>query len=129
MRRMAGMMLGAALMLGLAACSGGGGGEKDGPANCSPSGTKVKVTAEGFQFDTDCLSAPADTAFTIAFDNEDAGTPHNVAITDAEGNTSYKGEIFNGVKTETYQVDPLGAGTYGFHCDVHPSMKGTFVVQ
>lgn len=128
MRRMAGTMLGAVLAMALAACSDGGGGTDD-PGTCSPGGTKVKVTAEGFQFDTDCLAAPADTAFTIDFDNEDAGTPHNVAVTDAQGNTAYKGEVFNGVKTETYQVDPLGAGTYGFHCDVHPSMKGTFVVQ
>jgi plastocyanin len=29
----------------------------------------------------------------------------------------------------TYSVNPLPAGTYYFHCDVHPGMNGTFKVQ
>ena len=128
MRRMAGTMLGAALALSLAACGGGGDG-KDEPASCSPAGSKLKVAAEGFQFDTGCLAAPADTPFTIEFDNQDNGTPHNVAITDDQGNKLFTGEIFSGKKVETYEPDPLPAGTYGFHCDVHPTMEGTFVVE
>ncbi len=47
-----------------------------------------------------------------------------VALADA----LFKGEIFNGVKTETYHVPVLDPGTYHFRCDAHPSMEGTFVV-
>ena len=89
----------------------------------------MKVVAKGFKFNTDCLAAPADTAFTIEFDNQDNGTPHNVAIIDAEGNKAFSGEIFSGKDSKTYDVDPLGAGTYEFKCDVHPTMSGTFIVE
>ena len=33
-----------------------------------------------------------------------------------------------GSATVTYRVGPLPAGTYLFRCDVHPFMKGAFVV-
>ena len=129
MRRMAGTMLGAALALTLAACGGGDKGEPTAPVKCSPSGSKLSIAAKGFQFDKGCLAAPADAAFTIDFDNQDGGTPHNVAIKDSQGTTVFTGDIFNGKKQETYDVDALGAGTYEFHCDVHPSMKGALIVE
>jgi plastocyanin/uncharacterized membrane protein len=108
--------------------SGGGGGGK--AASCAPSGTSLTVVAKGFAFDATCLAAPANEAFTIAFDNQDSATPHNVAIyTDSSASTAlFTGDIFNGVKTVTYQVKPLSAGTYYFRCDVHHQMAGTFVV-
>jgi plastocyanin len=127
MRRIAGTMLGAVLALALGACSGGGGGTTD-TATCTPSGTALKVSAKGFQFDTNCLAAPADQAFTIEFDNQDAGTPHNVSILSG-GDKLFTGEVFSGPKTETYDVDALKAGTYEFKCDVHPTMEGAFIVE
>jgi plastocyanin len=129
MRRIAGTMLGAAVALAMGACSGGGGGDGGNTATCSPAGTKLSVTAKGFEFDTDCLAAPAGEAFTIDFDNQDAGTPHNVAIDDGQGNKLFTGDVFPGSKSETYQVDALRPGTYEFHCDVHPTMKGSFIVK
>ena len=88
------------------------------------------VGAAASGFDTDCLAAPAGEAFTIEFDNQDQGVPHNVAIYDQEGGTElYKGEIITGVDTASYSADALDAGTYYFQCDVHPNMNGTFVVQ
>ena len=129
MRRMAGTMLGAALALTMGACSGGGGGDTSGPVTCSPAGPKLAIAAKGFQFDKACLAAPADTAFTIDFDNQDGGTPHNVAISDEQGSKVFTGEIFNGKKSQTYQVDPLEAGTYEFRCDVHTTMSGAFIVE
>ena len=128
MRRMALTMLGAVAALALSACSGGGGGTTD-TATCSPAGTKLSLAAKAFQYDKDCLAAPAGTAFTIDFDNQDNGTPHNVAIVDGQGTKVFTGEVFSGAKSETYRVDPLKAGTYEFHCDVHPTMDGSFVVK
>jgi plastocyanin len=128
MRTIAVLTLGALAALSLAACGGGGGDEPT--ATCSPSGTSLSITAANTQFDTDCLAVPADKPFSVTLDNQDPGTPHNLSIYSDPGMTQslFKGSIFAGVKTETYQVHPLGAGTYHFHCDVHPSMEGSFVV-
>jgi plastocyanin len=80
-------------------------------------------------FDTDCLAAPADTAFRIRFDNRDQDT-HNVEILDQPGGTPlFEGEVFVGPKVVTYEIDPIGAGTYYFRCEIHPlQMNGTFIV-
>jgi plastocyanin len=75
------------------------------------------------------VTAPADTAFVIHFENQDAGTPHNVAIHDASGAEVFKGEIFPGVDTRDYQVPALPAGAYTFTCTVHPNMTGTLTVE
>jgi len=101
-------------------------------AACEPKGTELRISAQGIAFDTDCLAAPADTPFTIVFDNKDAGIPHNVAVyTDPSAATSlFVGEIITGPAAITYKVGPQKAGTYFFRCDVHPTvMTGTFVVK
>jgi plastocyanin len=97
------------------------------PPGCSAP-TCLQVVASGIQFDTDRLSAPPDTPFRIVFDNEDPDQ-HNVAIYDGS-DPLFKGQIFGGPKTVTYDVPALPAGTYTFVCDVHPTqMKGTFTVE
>ena len=100
-------------------------------AACSPAGTSLTVSAQNTAFDTRCLAAPADTAFTIAFTNKDA-LPHNVAIyTNASASTAlFKGSLLNAPGSVTYDVKALPAGTYVFRCDVHPAqMTGVFVVK
>ncbi|HEX9123531.1 MAG TPA: multicopper oxidase domain-containing protein [Actinomycetota bacterium] len=100
-------------------------------ATCDPKGTKLQIAAEGVTFDTDCLAAPAGKAFTITFDNRDAGVPHNVAVyTDSGAGTAlFVGDMVSGPKTITYDVPALDAGTYYFRCNVHPQMNGTFLVK
>ena len=100
-------------------------------AACTPAGTKLSIAAQNVLFSTDCLAAPADTPFTIAFDNKDVGVPHNVAIytDDSATKALFTGEMVTGPKKVTYSVKALPAGTYFFRCDVHPTtMSGTFVV-
>jgi plastocyanin len=104
-------------------------------AACSPSGTSLSLVAVNIAFDKNCLAAPAGTAFTIAFNNQDTGTPHNVEIfTNTSATTRLGGatgptDIITGPATTTYSVEPLKAGSYYFRCDVHPqAMFGTFVV-
>jgi plastocyanin len=106
------------------------------PSGCSPSGTTVKVVAKGIAFDTNCLAAPAKQAFTIDFDNQDAGIPHNVEVyTNSSATQRLAGaagptDTITGVTTTTYKVSPLPPGTYYFQCDVHPTqMFGTFIVK
>jgi len=103
---------------------------------CSPSGTNLQLTAKAIAFDKSCLAAPAQTAFTLAFDNQDPGTPHNVHILAADPATNpgaqslFTGQIVTGVATTDYKVGALPPGTYFFQCDVHPpQMHGTFVVK
>jgi len=94
----------------------------------SGGGDVVEVSAVMIQFEQKELSAPADKDFVIRFDNKDAGTPHNVEIKDASGQSIFKGEIFNGVAVKDYAVPALAAGTYQFICTVHPNMVGTLKV-
>ena len=63
---------------------------------CSPTGTTVTVSGHDFAFDARCLAAPADTAFSIAFD--DTQGTHNVAIyTDnTAAKALFTGELITG---------------------------------
>ena len=94
-------------------------------------GETLALTASGIQYDKNALSVAADTPFQIDFKNDDAGTPHNVAIhkDSPTGEEVFKGEVFNGVAEKVYDVPALPAGTYAFVCTVHPSMTGTLTVQ
>jgi plastocyanin len=101
----------------------------DGEATPPPAaGTVLHVSAQGIAFDTEALTAPADTPFQIVFANNDAGIPHNVEILQ-DGRSVWKGELFNGVETRTYDVPALPAGSYEFICTVHPNMRGILTVE
>jgi plastocyanin len=104
-------------------------------ASCTPSGTSLQISAKDTKFSTDCLAAPAGQAFTIHFDNMDP-LAHNVAVYSADpmedknAKTLFKGDLVTGPKMTDYSVSALTAGTYHFHCDVHPTqMYGAFVVK
>jgi plastocyanin len=111
--------------------SGAPGGSGAPPASGAPGGGTgdVSLTAKGVAFVETSLTLPAGKLFTLAFDNEDAGTPHNVEIKDAGGTVVFKGEIFNGVATKVYDVPALTAGSYTFLCIVHQAMTGTATAQ
>jgi len=97
---------------------------------CTPGGTSLTVAAKNNVFDKDCLAAPADTPFTIAFNNQDYDI-HNVSIYDkGHGDKAlFKGEVIYGPKSITYSVPAQAEGTYEFRCDPHAdSMIGTFIV-
>ena len=128
------------LMAALAACSGGGdggagaGGQDGGGATAGAGGTgseaTLTVTADNLEFDTDTIAAPAGEAFTIEFDNQDSAL-HNIAIysDDSRSDHLFMGEVIGGGESVTYEIPALEAGEYYFHCDVHPDMNGTYVVE
>jgi mono/diheme cytochrome c family protein/plastocyanin len=99
------------------------------PTDGGSPAASVSIVASGTAFTTPDVTAPADTPFVIAFDNQDAGILHNVAIKDASGGEVFSGEIFAGVGTRDYQVPALAAGEYQFVCTVHPNMTGTLTAE
>lgn len=101
------------------------------PTDCSPSGTTVAVVASDTKFDTDCLAAPANQAFTLSYDNRDT-IAHNIVFLESHDATDvmFRADIFTGPKKSTFEVPAMSSGTYAFHCEVHPSvMTGTLVVK
>lgn len=91
-------------------------------------GDSVAISALNIAFEQKEATAPADKAFSIAFDNKDSGIPHNIEIKDANGGQAFMGEIITGPAQTTYNVNALAAGTYQFVCTVHPNMVGTLKV-
>jgi plastocyanin len=104
-------------------------------ASAAPSGSGgdnvVQISALGIKYEQSSVTVKAGVSFQIAFDNKDAGTPHNVSIHQggATGAELFKGTIFNGVETRTYDIAALDAGAYAFVCSVHPTMIGTLNVE
>ena len=114
--------------------SGGGTAGSGGPAASAGAGSggqaaDVTVEAKGIAFTQTSWTGPASKPFTIAFSNQDPGTPHDIEIKDSTGAVVFKGDIFSGVDTRIYQVPALPAGDYTFSCVVHPNMTGTATLQ
>lgn len=97
----------------------------------APTGPVVELAADDLRFTTTTLSAPAATAFTLRFQNQEA-IPHNVAIY-RDGSASgalFEGATFPGPATRSYSVPALEAGTYVFRCTLHvPTMTGSLTVS
>ena len=100
-------------------------------SHCEPSGTTLTIQASGTKFNTDCLAAPAGRPFTINFDNKDS-RPHNIQILEnhSASEALFDAELINGPGIKTLNVPALKAGTFAFHCKIHPGqMSGTFIVK
>jgi plastocyanin len=118
------------LVLVLGACSSASANPAPtGSSAPAPRGDAIQISSKDLKFSTATMSAPANEAFQIAFDNQD-GAPHNVAIYDSSFSKKVFGEDpFGGPKAVTYNVPALAPGMYGFRCDVHPDMKGALEVK
>src|SRR4051812_47589062 len=87
------------------------------------------VIAKDIAYQTKELKVPAGAAITVNFKNEDT-VPHNMDFTvdQAGTQTFYKQDPLPGPISSTYQFTAPKAGTYHYHCDVHPNMTGTLLV-
>lgn len=102
---------------------------------CPAEGTALSIVGSDNKYDKDCMAVPASQDFTIDFDNQDGGIPHNVSLYDesrGEGNEKelYKGKVVGtgGREKVTYRVPALPEGRYVFRCDPHPEfMVGDFL--
>jgi plastocyanin len=109
---------------------GGEGGPGSQPA-VVPIGAPPGADSDGFAESE--VTAPADAEFMIAFDNQDPGVQHNVAIYPEGGEPPaiFSGQpIVTGPAMVEYDVPPIEAGTYAFICEVHPTtMVGTLTAE
>ncbi len=92
-------------------------------------GAGIEVVAKDLAFSTDEIDLPADEEVTINFINKEA-VPHNIAIFDKKGGTPlFAGKILSTEGEIAYTFKAPPAGTYYFHCDVHPDqMEGQVIV-
>lgn len=91
------------------------------PAGGGGGGGAAAVTIQGFQFQPATITVSVGT--TVTWTNRD-GAPHTV--TADQGSAFNSGSLSSG---GTFQHTFSQAGRFSYHCDLHPSMTGTVVVQ
>lgn len=118
------VMIGAVLALSVFGCSGGGSAAtptQPPPAliACTPSGGGTAVAIANFAFSP--ASANVAVGGFVTWTNNDGAT-HTVTFDSGPD----CGSVSSGGGTKTAQFET--AGSYTYHCKIHPSMKGTIVV-
>jgi plastocyanin len=117
--------------------SGAPGGGAECTADATPPTPDVTVIAPpgaiDSGFDQTCVVVPAAQKVSITFDNQDPGQSHNLSgYTDPSAAEQLFTSGLPAAGPETQgpaSFGPFDAGTYYFHCDVHPAtMNGTFLV-
>ncbi len=95
------------------------------PTTTSPP-PAVAVTIQGFAFNPASVTVPKGT--TVTWTNQDSA-PHTI-VNDATS-TIVLGKLFSSNSLgmgQTFSFTFNDAGTYAYHCGIHPSMKGTVTV-
>ncbi len=99
-----------------------------------PSGpVALTVVAKDIAFHPTALTARAGLIIGIVFDNQDAGTQHNIHFFRGDspaaptlGSTA----VSTGPAQAGLALGSLSPGVYFYHCDVHPDqMKGTLTIS
>jgi plastocyanin len=121
-----------------AAPSAAASGSPSAAASASGGAVVLTVTAPAGAatagFDPKTLAGPANTPFTVVFDNQDTTTsPHNWVLKDPTGAKVKIGgdtSFFSGPAKREYQIPALAPGAYPFLCEVHPAaMTGTLTIK
>ena len=85
----------------------------------APAGTAAEVKISNFAFDPSSLTVKVGT--TVTWTNQDSA-PHTITSDAGDWDS---GQLSNG-QSFSHTFDQ--AGTFAYHCSVHPSMTGTIVV-
>lgn len=89
----------------------------------------VVISAANIAFMPRDVTVPANVPLTLVLDNRDAGIPHNIAVSDANGNVIVQSEIVSGPGRIQVALPALAPGGYSFVCVVHPNMMGTITAE
>ena len=106
-------------------------GESPTPESPVTETTEVESVAEvlirNFAFEPATLTVPAGT--TVIWTNEDSA-PHLVASDPHPAHTDLPELVSETLSQgDAYRFTFKKTGTYGYHCHLHPTMKGTIVVE
>jgi plastocyanin len=128
----------AVLVLTGAACSSGNdngssGSTGGGAQTTAPTGTETTSGGEGQggsgaadvvaeDFDFSPTDGSASSGSTITVKNDSATTPHTFTVDGTDIDQSLDPD------TESHVKIDLKAGSYDFHCTIHPQMTGTLTV-
>ena len=126
--------LAVATMIGLAACGGGAApapsaaepsaGEPSAAGDpCAPSTAAGTVTASIIDFEFDPATVSAKVGDVISWTN-DGATPHTATVDDHGACATAQLAV-----GQSGAISFTAAGTYPFHCAVHPTMKGTIEIS
>lgn len=89
----------------------------------APLGETNSITIEKFSFNPAILTVKPGTIVT--WTNRD-GVDHTI-VSDSGSTTQFTSEKLSNGAAYTFTFNQ--AGTFAYHCSIHPSMKGTIVVQ
>ena len=87
----------------------------------SPSLEPMIITIKDFSFIPETFVIKIEDSVTVTWKNEDS-TIHDITI----DNGLFDKEINPG---ENYSFVFTQKGTYNYHCDIHPSMKGKLIIE
>lgn len=121
--------------LAVAACSNSNGPAVNSPFDVSIQANASTLGTNAFSPATFTISLASRTSVT--FRNADTGTPPSIYGMGGTSGTTHDlvaddGTTFNSgsmAPGQTYTATFTKAGTYPYHCSIHPSMKGTIVVN
>jgi plastocyanin len=129
MRKLSGLFGALMLVSALVSCGGGDTNVTPPPPQC---GTATFCTTISNTFTP--LTMTVAVGSTVTWDNE-SGQPHNVTWDTAAGRTAAAAgdgtgdmDLPSALGTAHTRVFNT-AGTFGFHCTIHPGMNGTLTVQ
>lgn len=114
------------LLIAVVLVSGCVGGGNQPPAN-QPSPAANAVAIKDFAFSPATLTVKVGT--TVTWTNQDSA-PHQIASDPHPQHTGLPGLFSDSLgKGQSYSFTFDKAGTLGYHCHLHPNMKGTIIVE